>query len=180
MVIFLFKDTVSPILQCRVLGPIFVGVLFILKISKRQILVYIFEQTRVNTVWNQELVLCNVNVQCLISQIKIRLWCFNEENQNLSKQVQDITYFKVPKRKGCYNWGKGKYSIMNVTSIYLFQNFSNTYSCSKYSKYDKHQKYDYFYLLQNLNQNPRTLLPKFYGLYCYQVCDIPSEIKLCT
>ena len=24
-------------------------------------------------------------------------------------------------------------------------------------------------LFQNLNQNPRTLLPKFYGLYCYQV-----------
>lgn len=23
-------------------------------------------------------------------------------------------------------------------------------------------------LLQNLNQNPRTLLPKFYGLYCVQ------------
>lgn len=25
-----------------------------------------------------------------------------------------------------------------------------------------------FYFLQNLNQNPRTLLPKFYGLYCVQ------------
>ena len=24
-------------------------------------------------------------------------------------------------------------------------------------------------LFQNLNQNPYTLLPKFYGLYCYQV-----------
>ncbi|KAH6931134.1 hypothetical protein HPB50_022330 [Hyalomma asiaticum] len=24
------------------------------------------------------------------------------------------------------------------------------------------------FLFQNLNQNPRTLLPKFYGLYCYQ------------
>lgn len=24
-------------------------------------------------------------------------------------------------------------------------------------------------LSQNLNQNPRTLLPKFFGLYCYQV-----------
>ena len=24
-------------------------------------------------------------------------------------------------------------------------------------------------MFQNLNQNPRTLLPKFYGLYCYQV-----------
>lgn len=26
-------------------------------------------------------------------------------------------------------------------------------------------------LLQNLNQNPRTLLPKFFGLYCYQVSE---------
>lgn len=25
------------------------------------------------------------------------------------------------------------------------------------------------FYIQNLNQNPRTLLPKFYGLYCYQV-----------
>ena len=27
-------------------------------------------------------------------------------------------------------------------------------------------------LFQNLNQNPYTLLPKFYGLYCYQVSSI--------
>lgn len=26
----------------------------------------------------------------------------------------------------------------------------------------------FFFLQQNLNQNPRTLLPKFYGLYCIQ------------
>lgn len=47
----------------------------------------------------------------------------------------------------------------------------------------------FFFLLQNLNQNPRTLLPKFFGLYCYQ-CNsknvrliamnniLPSAIKL--
>ena len=33
-------------------------------------------------------------------------------------------------------------------------------------------------LFQNLNQNPRTLLPKFYGLYCYQVCDVYSITSL--
>lgn len=27
---------------------------------------------------------------------------------------------------------------------------------------------NFFPLLQNLNQNPRTLLPKFFGLYCVQ------------
>ena len=43
--------------------------------------------------------------------------------------------------------------------------------------------------LQNLNQNPRTLLPKFFGLYCYQ-CNsknirlvvmnnlLPSSVKM--
>lgn len=45
------------------------------------------------------------------------------------------------------------------------------------------------YFLQNLNQNPRTLLPKFFGLYCYR-CNsknvrlvamnnlLPSSVKL--
>lgn len=48
---------------------------------------------------------------------------------------------------------------------------------------------DLIFLLQNLNQNPRTLLPKFFGLYCYR-CNsknvrlvamnnlLPSAIKL--
>jgi len=29
-------------------------------------------------------------------------------------------------------------------------------------------------MFQNLNQNMRTLLPKFYGLYCYQVITATS------
>lgn len=45
------------------------------------------------------------------------------------------------------------------------------------------------FFLQNLNQNPRTLLPKFFGLYCYR-CNsknvrlvamnnlLPSAVKL--
>ena len=51
--------------------------------------------------------LCYVHFQCLINQIKIRLWCFNEGNQNLSKQVKDMTYFKVPKKKGALPKGRG-------------------------------------------------------------------------
>ena len=37
-----------------------------------------------------------------------------------------------------------------------------------------------YFLFQNLNQNPRTLLPKFYGLYCYQVSklSIISDVRL--
>lgn len=31
---------------------------------------------------------------------------------------------------------------------------------------------------QNLNQNPRTLLPKFYGLFCYQVSTVEFLVKL--
>lgn len=46
-----------------------------------------------------------------------------------------------------------------------------------------------FLLYKNLNQNPRTLLPKFFGLYCYQ-CNsknvrlavmnnlLPSSVKM--
>ncbi|KAG8307233.1 Phosphatidylinositol 4-phosphate 5-kinase type-1 beta [Homalodisca vitripennis] len=30
----------------------------------------------------------------------------------------------------------------------------------------------------NLNQNPRTLLPKFFGLYCYQRTEVSSRYKL--
>ena len=33
--------------------------------------------------------------------------------------------------------------------------------------------------LQNLNQNPRTLLPKFYGFYCYQVQYIMDYKVFC-
>lgn len=62
-----------------------------------------------------------------------------------------------------------------VFSLYfqLMPNILNSYLC----------------IHQNLNQNPRTLLPKFFGLYCYQ-CNsknvrmvvmnnlLPSSIKL--
>jgi 1-phosphatidylinositol-4-phosphate 5-kinase len=49
--------------------------------------------------------------------------------------------------------------------------------------------YCLYFCWQNLNQNPRTLLPKFFGLYCYQ-CNsknvrlvamnnlLPSSVKL--
>ena len=49
--------------------------------------------------------------------------------------------------------------------------------------------FNLLFIIQNLNQNPRTLLPKFYGLYCYQCGGknirfvvmnnlLPSSIKI--
>lgn len=55
----------------------------------------------------------------------------------------------------CFPW-QSKHLVRSVQLFYINNNFFTLYVGP-------------FFFFQNISQNKRTLLPKFYGLFCYQV-----------